>query len=408
MRLLFVVQRYGRDVPGGAELCCREFATRLAARGHDVQALTSCARSYVDWANVYPQGAEDIDGVTVHRLPVDAPRSDRFFGPLNARVPYGRKPIPLYLQREWMRKQGPYLHELVPWLWSSAAGFDAVVFFTYLYYTTWAGLPAAAGLAPSVLHPTAHDEPPLYLSLFDATFSHASALAFLTEEEAALVHHRFRARRPGSVVGMGLDPAGQVDVDSFRRKYGLGDRPYVVFVGRIDPHKGSEELFQFFVAYKQRNPGPLALVVVGEPVRPLPPDRDVVLTGFVDESTKASAIAGALALVQPSYYESFSIVLVEAWSHGRAALVNGRCAVLDGQARRSNGAIPYRGFAEFEAGLDLLVERPALRRALGEAGRDYVDARYRWPVVLDEYEALLARATRGRPARAPQVGARAG
>jgi len=166
------------------------------------------------------------------------------------------------------------------------------------------------------------------------------------------------------------------------------------------------ELFEFFVAYKRRNPSPLALVVVGEPVLPMPPHPDVVLTGFVDESTKSSAIAGALALVQPSYYESFSIVLVEAWSHARPALVNGGCAVLDGQARRSGGAIPYRGFAEFEAGLDLIDGRPELRRALGAAGRRYVEDRYRWPVVLDEYEALLARAMRGRPLR--RAGAHAG
>jgi glycosyltransferase involved in cell wall biosynthesis len=408
MRLLFVVQRYGHDVPGGAELCCREFATRLAARGHDVHAVTSCARSYVDWANVYPPGIEVVDGVTVHRLPVDEPRSDRFFAPLNARVPYGRKPLPLYLQREWMRRQGPYQPALVPWLGEHAAEFDAAAFFTYLYYTTWAGLPATAGLTPTVLHPTAHDEPPLYLSLFDATFSHPSAFAFLTEEEAALVHARFRSHRPGRVIGMGLDPPGAVDIAGFRDEQGLGDRPYVVFVGRIDPHKGSEELFQFFVAYKQRNPGPLALVVVGEPVLPLPPHPDVVLTGFVDEATKGSAIAGSLALVQPSYYESFSIVLVEAWSHARPALVNGRCAVLDGQARRSGGAVPYRGFAEFEVGLQMLLEDPELRSALGRAGRGYVDARYRWPVVLDEYEALLDRVTRARPRRGLAAGARTG
>jgi glycosyltransferase involved in cell wall biosynthesis len=408
MRLLFVVQRYGHDVPGGAELCCREFATRLAARGHEVHALTSCARSYVDWANVYPAGVETIDGVTVHRLPVDEPRSDRFFAPLNARVPYGRKPMPLYLQREWMRRQGPYQPALVPWLWQAAGDFDAVAFFTYLYYTTWAGLQAVAALAPTVLHPTAHDEPPLYLSLFDATFSHPSAFAFLTEEEAALVQRRFRTRRPSRVVGMGIEPPGPVDISGFRAAHGLDDRPYVVFVGRIDPHKGSEELFHFFVAFKARNPGPLALVVVGEPVAPLPPHPDVVVTGYVDEATKASAIAGSLALVQPSYYESFSIVLVEAWAHRRPALVNGQCAVLAGQAGRSGGAVPYAGFADFEAGLELLLGSPDVRHALGAAGRRYVDSRYRWPVVLDGYEALLERVMRRRPRRGSLPGARTG
>ncbi|MEO7442028.1 MAG: hypothetical protein ABIW46_00680, partial [Acidimicrobiales bacterium] len=66
MKLLFVVQRYGKQVAGGAELCCRHYATRLAARGHDVEVLTTCALSYVDWANALPSGTEVIDGVTVH------------------------------------------------------------------------------------------------------------------------------------------------------------------------------------------------------------------------------------------------------------------------------------------------------------------------------------------------------
>ena len=39
MRILFVVQRYGAQVPGGAELATREFATRLALRGHATEVL---------------------------------------------------------------------------------------------------------------------------------------------------------------------------------------------------------------------------------------------------------------------------------------------------------------------------------------------------------------------------------
>ncbi|HMC79524.1 MAG TPA: hypothetical protein VKO35_03155, partial [Acidimicrobiia bacterium] len=107
MRILFVVQRYGALVPGGAELAAREFATRLAARGHDTEVLTSCAVSYVDWANAYPPGTEALDGVLVHRLPVSEPRADRIFGPMHARVPFGRHRVPPFMQRDWMRVQGP-------------------------------------------------------------------------------------------------------------------------------------------------------------------------------------------------------------------------------------------------------------------------------------------------------------
>ncbi|MGH9164159.1 MAG: glycosyltransferase family 4 protein [Acidimicrobiales bacterium] len=395
MRLLFVVQRYGRQVAGGAELCCRQFATRLARRGHDVDVLTTCALSYVDWANVLPPGVEQIDGVNVHRLAVRRPRNNELFGLLNARTVAGRKPVPLYLQVEWMRAQGPLVEGIAGWLEDRATGYDAVVFFTYLYYTTWAGLPAAAGRVPTILHPTAHDEPPLYLPLFDMVFRLPDAFGYLTEEEGDLVRRRFRVNRPSKVVGIGVELDAEGDAAAFRQAFGLGDRPYLVYVGRLDPHKGTDELYEFFAAYKRRNPGPLALVVVGEPVKVAPEHDDLVVTGFVDESVKRGAIEGALALVHPSYFESFSMVLTEAWAQRKPALVQGHCEVLAGQARRSGGALPYVGYAEFEAALDLLVGDPALQVELGRSGRRYVEQHYAWDHVLDGYEELLslARAT---------------
>jgi len=395
MRILFVVQRYGALVPGGAELAAREFATRLAARGHVAEVLTSCAVSYVDWANAYPPGTEELDGVLVHRLPVSEPRADRIFGPMHARVPFGRHRVPPFMQRDWMRVQGPHLPGLTPWLRERATSYDRIVFFTYLYFTASAGLPAAAGLVPTVLHPTAHDEPPLYLSLFDITYRLPSALAFLTEEEAALVGRRFHVRLPSTVTGLGVEldvVASAEDITAFRAGVaGLGARPYLVYVGRVDPGKGSVELFDFFTAYKRRNPSDLALVVVGDPVEPMPPHPDIFITGFVAEPTKRAAMGGSLALVQPSYFESFSLVLVEAWALSKPALVQGRCDVLDGHARRSGGGIPYRGFAEFEAALDLVRSDPGLAAALGRAGRRYVERRYAWDRVIARYEAFLVR-----------------
>lgn len=402
MRVLFVVQRYGHEVAGGAELHCRQFATHLALRGHEVEALTSCAVSYADWANEYPEGTSELDGVRLHRLPVVRPRDDRLFGPMNARVVWGRKPVPLHLQREWMRMQGPFLPRLQPWLEANASAYDMIVFFTYLYYTSWAGLPVAAGMVPTVLHATAHDEPPLYLPLFETTFRHPSVFAFSTDEERALIRKRFGGHCQGSVIGIGFDLDVGGEAGRFRQTYGLGDDPYLLFVGRIDPGKGSEEMFDFFVAYKQRNPGPLRLVIVGDPVKPLPSHPDVVVTGFVADEVKHDAYEGALALVQPSYFESFSMVLTEAWVHRRPALVMGYCDVLVGQSFRSGGGIPYWGFAQFEAAVQRLVEEPSLGSALGQRGRAYVEANYRWGVVMDKYEQLLA-ITAGSLGRSPVI-----
>ncbi len=136
MRLLYVVQRYGREVAGGAELHCRQFATHLAQQGHDVEVVTTCARSYLDWANTEPAGTTEVDWVTVHRLTTGRRRDLRLFGPLNGRVTWGRKPVAFHVQAEWMRAQGPDVPGLPAWLDGNVHRFDAVIFFTYLYATT--------------------------------------------------------------------------------------------------------------------------------------------------------------------------------------------------------------------------------------------------------------------------------
>jgi len=152
-RILFVVQRYGREVAGGAELHCREFATRLAGRGHHVEVLTSRATSADGWDNVYPAGDEELDGVTVHRLGVDAPRNNAAFETMTAEVLWSGAPPSLAEQEEWRLLQGPTLPGLAPWLEAHAQGFDVVVHFSYLFATTWAGLPVSGRAAPRCCTP---------------------------------------------------------------------------------------------------------------------------------------------------------------------------------------------------------------------------------------------------------------
>ena len=392
MRICFVVQRYGEEVAGGAERHCREFATRLAARGHAVDVATTCAVGYMDWADHYPPGTSTVDGVTVHRFAVAEERDWRFFGPLDRRVVWGSKPVPLHLQLEWMRRQGPYVPALGPWLGEHGADYDVVVFFTYLYFTTWVGLPWAAAVVPTVLHPTAHREPALDLPLFDRVFRQPSALALSTPEEAEIVQARFDLRTPQRVIGIGTDlaaPDERADA-ALRARLGLDERPYLIYVGRIDTNKGADELHASFSAYKARNPGPLQLVMVGESLLELPAHPDVLLTGFVDDDVRAAALAGALALVHPSYFESFAMVVTEAWAAGRPVLVNGRSEVLHGQVRRGGGGLAYHGFAEFEAAVDLLLETPDAAEAMGQTGRAFVERHYTWDRVLTRYEHFLA------------------
>lgn len=387
MRLLFVVQRYGAEVFGGAETYARDLATRLAGRGHSIEVLTSCAVSYLTWANEYRPGTEQLDGVLVHRLPARIQREQRLFLPLSTRLVQDPLGAPLHLQKEWIRLQGPYIPEVPEWIGDRSPEFDAAIFVTYLYHPVWAGLPAAR--VPRIFHPTAHDEWMLYMSAYDRLFHLSDGFGFLTPEEGRLVERRFGVRRPQAVTGVGIDLQRRPDAAAFRARFGLGDRPYVAYVGRLDPMKGSDELYRYFVAYKRRHPGPLALVMIGEEVYRLPRRSDVIKTGFVDDGLRDSGVAGAQVLVQPSRFESFSIVLCEAWVAGIPALVQGRSDVLLGQARRSAGALPYWTYAEFEAGLETLLDDEPLRRRMGAAGRRYVEANYAWPAMLAGYEAFL-------------------
>ncbi len=392
MRLVYVVQRYGPSIAGGAEQHCREIAERMSARGHDVQVATTCAESYVDWANVYPRGLSDVNGIAVHRFPVSAPRPNHAFSEFDRRVKGSGTTRPIGMQREWMRMLGPHAPELPDWLRRRGRDFDCIVFFTYLYWTTWSGVRASAGVRPTVLHPTVHDEPALQMSIYDEVFRAVDAFALSAPEEADLIRRRFRSEPKGDVVGVGVD-LGRADPTRFRAAHPvLGSTPYLLYVGRMDPGKGALELYDFFVTYQRRNRSDLKLVFLGDPLAGVPEHPDVLVTGFVeDDAMRNSAIAGALALAQPSYFESFSMVLAEAFAQSRPALVQRRCSVLLGHARRSNAALPYAGFAEFEAALDLLRERGALADEMGRNGRRYVEATYTWDLVLDRYEALLDR-----------------
>jgi glycosyltransferase involved in cell wall biosynthesis len=121
----------------------------------------------------------------------------------------------------------------------------------------------------------------------------------------------------------------------------------------------------------------------------LPEHQDIVITGFLEESMKHAAIKGSLALVQSSYFESFSIVLCEAWVQKRPALVQGASTVLRGQAMRSNGAIPYEGYAEFEQAVMMLFEDRDLADQMGVCGRSYVEKQYEWGNVVNNVESAL-------------------
>ncbi len=386
--------RYGTGIRGGAETGARMLAEHLAAdRGHQVEVLTTCAVDAITWRDELPEGTGEVNGVIVHRIRSEAGRDDRFH-PLWA----GMREDPSHASREdmerWVELQGPRS----PALLDAVAGSDAdvVAFYPYLYYPTVRGLPLVAERA--ILHPAAHEEPALHLRIYDELFTRCRGFAFHSLSERTLVNERFGvATTPQVVVGLGVEepPDDGIDERAARAAYGLGEAPYLVCIGRVDDQKGTGMLWRSFRAYKQRHPGPLRLVLVGQVVDPPERADDVVVTGMVGEEDKWGLLRGARALMAPSPYESFSLTVVEALTAGVPVLVNARCGPTREHCERSGAGLWFGDFAEFEAVVGLLTTDDAVHETMRRNGRAYVAANYTWPVVLDRYCGFLERFTGG-------------
>jgi glycosyltransferase involved in cell wall biosynthesis len=387
LRLAFVVQRYGLEIDGGAEYECRRVAEALLPH-HDVEVLTTCARDYLTWRNVYRPGVGTVNGVRVRRFLVDRPRRVRAFGRY-ADWLYAT-PHTFFDEAEWVRRQGPLTPSLVEWVRAHADDHDGFVFFTYLYLPTTLGLPLVAHKA--VLVPTAHDERPIYLDLFRSLFRIPRALIFQVEEERAFVEARFHTEHlPSVVIGAGIDPVTDADAARFRRQHRIED-PYLLYVGRVDVEKGCRALVEAFLAWRAQAAPPVTLVLMGTIAMKLPRHPALRALGFRPEAEKRDAIAGATALVMPSPHESFSFVILEAWSQGTPVLATVRSPVLRGHVERSGAGLLFdRAPGDLGTAVGALVADETLGKALGERGRAYVEARYRWPRITRQYLDFLAR-----------------
>lgn len=390
LRLALVVQRYGAQISGGAELHARLIARQLA-RQHEIVVVTTCAADYLTWRNQYPRGLSSLDGIPVYRFPVRRPRDPRRFGRLQERI-FHRQ----HDERDalaWMDAQGPYSPRMLRWIEHHRDSFDYFICFSYRYWTTWRAMQAVHG--KGVLVPTAEPDPAIELPLYHTVFRSARAIMYNSHEERAMIHHHSGNESvPGVVVGVGIVEPPPVDAARFRNARDV-EGPFLLYVGRIDRNKGCAQLFDFYLrAYDRlREEGlrPPRLVLAGSAVMSIPEHPAIIHLGRVTEQEKYDALAASMALVMPSFYESLSMVLLEAWALSWPVVVNGHCDVIRGQSERSNGGLWYRNSAEFAECLRWLAQDRRLGAALGESGHAYYKANYTWPTIVDKYETVLTR-----------------
>jgi glycosyltransferase involved in cell wall biosynthesis len=384
MKVAYVVPRYGTEIRGGAETGARMFAEHLVAeRGYEVEVFTTCALDALTWQDELEPGDEVIAGVTVHRIRSEAGRGEGFH-PLSGRLLADPTNASADDMARWVDLQGPRSPALLDALVASDA--DVIAFYPYLYYPTVRGLPLVRSRA--IMHPAAHEEPALHLPLFDELFEQCAGFVFQTRSERRLVTERFDvATTPQVLVGLGVEE-GEGDPDA-RHALGLGDDPFLLYIGRVDDKKGTGILWRYFRAYKERHPGPLTLVLVGQVVDPPEPADDIVVTGLIDEAAKWGLLRQASIVVAPSPVEAFNITVIEGMTAGAPVMVNAVCGPTVEHCEHSGAGLWFEGYAEFEAVLHRMLTDPALRHTMIENGRRYVDENYRWPVILDRYTAFL-------------------
>lgn len=410
-KIAIVVQRYGSEINGGAELHARLLAEKLNL-SYEVEIITTCAIEYESWNNYYKEGSEIINGITVRRFETEKKNLKRFHQLsriIRNLYKYDRiKPnifnfLYLFFKKrqyqkkifsfnEWLEVQGPYSKGLINFIKAKKDDYQAFIFFTYLYHPTNIGIAEVA--AKSILIPTAHDEPQFYVRGYEKLFSSPRFIMYNTLSEKNLVERVYpKASRINSdIAGIGFDDD---DFEVTNLPNYLSPKKYFIYIGRIVEDKGCIMMIEYFMDFKKNNPEykDIKLVLVGKSSidENLTKDNeDIILTGFLDDNLKNTLLVNAYALIMPSFYESLSLVTLEAMMMEIPVIVNKNCEVLYDHIKKSGSGKSFDGNREFSQSLLFYLNQnndDAI--AEGEKARNYVVKNYSWDVVINKYKSAV-------------------
>ncbi|MFO7169598.1 MAG: glycosyltransferase family 4 protein [Chloroflexota bacterium] len=380
--ITIVVPWFGPDTAGGAETQARQLAAAIRQQGAPVEVWTTDGRdSFAPPEPHYRTGPDEVDGVPVRRFPILPPTFAPRVPPPVARRAASLPALPDFPERELLQ---------LGWLASSDELLEAVasegdgrqfLFVPYPFPTTFWGALLAGERAH--LLPCLHDEPYARHATFRWMFRRVRRVLANSRGEAELALRLYDLPPERVVVaGEGIDLTPRGDGAAFRERRGISG-PLLMYAGRDAPGKNVPLLLAYLREYWARRGGPLTFVRTGRGPMGVPESlRGLVLDlGDVPHQERHDAYAAADVYVHASTYESFSIVLMEAWLQGTPALVNAACAVTRQAVEESGGGLAFGSFAEFAAALDVLLADAELRRELGERGRAYVLEHCRWDEV---------------------------
>lgn len=403
-KIAIIVHRYGPEINGGAEEHARMLAERLKAL-YNVDVLTSCALNFPVWDNHYPVGEERMNGVRVLRFThehVDLKASHRLGRYLRGNWKYFNTQyrlsniITLSFRRFWYRKRkehaqiferwiendGPVCKEMMSFLQKEKEHYKAFIFFTYLFYPTYKGLPLVS--EKSIFIPTAHDESYLYFAGFSKLFAAPRFIMYNSAAEKELVEsaHPETKKIKSNIAGVGFDMISSAD-----RTKPLIEGRYFVYIGRIDTHKGCKELLSYFLKFRKETGEDILLVMIGKNhMSNFKKDSAIRYMGFISEEEKLAYLQHSEALIIPSRFESLSMVTLEAMALGKPVLANGHCEVLRSHIDNSKAGYAYYDQKDFNGTLQkILTLTEEEKAAVKRNGTTYVNENYKWDNIINKF-----------------------
>ncbi len=200
-------------------------------------------------------------------------------------------------------------------------------------------------------------------------------------------------------VSTGFEPVEDTGkLATVRQKYGLGDGPFILSVGTIQPRKNYQRLIQALAQLDRH----YALVIVGsrgwqyetifDEVNRLGLADRVHFPGFVAESDLPALYSAAGLFVYPSLYEGFGLPALEAMACGTPVVASNRASLPEVVGKAGLLVDPLDVTALAEA-MSNVLEDEELQQQLTQAGRRQA-ARFTWSRMaahlIDLYQKVLA------------------
>lgn len=372
--IAFVIPWYGDNIRGGAENECNNLAHCLHDAGIPVEVLTTCVKQASDDRGVNTMRAGKFleSGIVVRRFEVRKRDADRFHA-ANYKL-YNNFQVTIEDEKDYFEEDinSPSMYSFIE---NHADDYRFFVFMPYLYGITYNGMKACPDNC--IMIPCLHDESYAYMKLVKECIQKTKGLIFLSRPESELAHKLFdlsgiKTAVLGAYVDSGWE--NQCNPAQFREKYMIND-DFILCAGRKDAGKKVDVLVQYFIEYKKKYPdSSLKLVLIGGGQIDIDEEysEQIVDLGFVSAEDKHNAMAAALFLCNPSFFESFSIVIMESWLAKRPVLVSEQCAVTKNFCLETNGGLFFDSCAVFLGCINYFLNHKEIADQMGINGYNYV------------------------------------